>query len=191
MRSGRESCFARHADVPAGEGDGSGNPDNRALMDIPLFERLQIESQSNCNRACWFCPRTYDRSGKYLDPAGKSVLRQMPTEKILGLLDEAQVLGFSGMVGFHHYSEPLLDPRNIQPRLFDESYGSIGSWFDALADQSTDSRYLEMAYLMAARPQGDRCLDLLVTGDNLHGSGKQLAFIDGCGPGNVSRRSRQ
>jgi Radical SAM superfamily. len=82
-------------------------------MDIPLFERLQIESQSNCNRACWFCPRTYDRSGKYLDPAGKSVLRQMPTEKILSLLDEAQGLGFSGMVGFHHYSEPLLDPRNI------------------------------------------------------------------------------
>lgn len=82
-------------------------------MDIPLFERLQIESQSNCNRSCWFCPRTYDRSGKYLDAAGKSVLRQMPTEKILSLLDEARAMGFSGMVGFHHYSEPLLDPRNI------------------------------------------------------------------------------
>ena len=82
-------------------------------MDIPLFERLQIESQSNCNRSCWFCPRTYDRSGKYLDPAGKSVLRQMPTAKILGLLDEALGMGFSGMVGFHHYSEPLLDPRKI------------------------------------------------------------------------------
>ncbi|HEX7025494.1 MAG TPA: radical SAM/SPASM domain-containing protein [Gemmatimonadales bacterium] len=81
-------------------------------MGIPLFERLQIESQSNCNRACWFCPRTYDRSGKYLDAAGKAVLRRMPTEKILGLLDEARELGFTGMVGFHHYSEPLLDPRN-------------------------------------------------------------------------------
>lgn len=78
----------------------------------PLFERLQIESQSNCNRACWFCPRTYDRSGKYLDAAGKPVLRQMPTAKILGLLDEAQAMGFRGLVGFHHYSEPLLDPRN-------------------------------------------------------------------------------
>lgn len=80
---------------------------------IPLFERLLIESQSNCNRSCWFCPRTYDRSGKYLDAAGKPLLKQMPTEKILDLLDQAQALGFMGGVGFHHYSEPLLDKRNI------------------------------------------------------------------------------
>ena len=80
---------------------------------FPLFERLLIESQSNCNRSCWFCPRTFDRSGKYLDDAGKSVLNQMPTAKILDLLDQAQALGFSGAVGFHHYSEPLLDKRNI------------------------------------------------------------------------------
>ena len=80
---------------------------------IPLFERLLIESQSNCNRSCWFCPRTYDQSGKYLDAAGKPLLNQMPTEKILDLLDQAQALEFRGGVGFHHYSEPLLDKRNI------------------------------------------------------------------------------
>jgi radical SAM protein with 4Fe4S-binding SPASM domain len=80
---------------------------------IPLFERLQIESQSNCNRECWFCPRTYDRSGKYLGPTGKSILNRMPTETILDLLDQAKALGFKGAVGFHHYSEPLLDKRNV------------------------------------------------------------------------------
>ncbi|MGH2360228.1 MAG: SPASM domain-containing protein, partial [bacterium] len=80
---------------------------------IPLFERLQIESQSNCNRSCWFCPRMYDRSGKYLDEAGKAVFNRMPTEKILDLLDQAKALGFRGRVGFHHYSEPLLDDRNV------------------------------------------------------------------------------
>lgn len=80
---------------------------------IPLFERLQIESQSNCNRSCWFCPRTYDRSGKYLDETGRSVISQMSTGKILDLLDQAQALGFQGRVAFYHYSEPLLDPRNI------------------------------------------------------------------------------
>jgi radical SAM protein with 4Fe4S-binding SPASM domain len=80
---------------------------------IPLFERLQIESQSNCNRSCWFCPRTYDGSGKYLDAHGASVQHQMPTWKILGLLEEAKALGFRSKVGFHHYSEPLLDKRNI------------------------------------------------------------------------------
>jgi radical SAM protein with 4Fe4S-binding SPASM domain len=80
---------------------------------IPLFEQLCLESQSNCNRSCWFCPRTYDRTGKYLDDAGKPVIRSMPTDKILDVLDQAHALGFRGLVGFHHYSEPLLDPRNV------------------------------------------------------------------------------
>ncbi|MGH7563925.1 MAG: SPASM domain-containing protein [Gemmatimonadota bacterium] len=79
----------------------------------PLFERLQVESQSNCNRSCWFCPRTYDRSGRYLDTRGEPVLHRMPTEKILDLLDQARAMGFRGRVGFHHYSEPLLDKRNV------------------------------------------------------------------------------
>jgi MoaA/NifB/PqqE/SkfB family radical SAM enzyme len=80
---------------------------------IPLFERLIVESQANCNRACWFCPRTYDRSGKYLDSEGDAVQHRMPTDAILHLLDQARALGFAGLVGFHHYSEPLLDDRNI------------------------------------------------------------------------------
>jgi 2-deoxy-scyllo-inosamine dehydrogenase (SAM-dependent)/8-amino-3,8-dideoxy-alpha-D-manno-octulosonate transaminase len=80
---------------------------------IPLFERLQIESQSNCNRSCWFCPRTYDRSGKYLDGAGKPVFDQMPTDKIVDLLGQARALGFRGLVGFYYQSEPLLDKRNV------------------------------------------------------------------------------
>jgi radical SAM protein with 4Fe4S-binding SPASM domain len=80
---------------------------------IPLFERMQIESQSICNRSCWFCPRTYDRSGKYLDHRKRPVANKMPTKTILDLLDQAQALGFQGQVGFHHYSEPLIDPRNI------------------------------------------------------------------------------
>jgi radical SAM protein with 4Fe4S-binding SPASM domain len=83
------------------------------LSGLPLFERLQIESQSNCNRACWFCPRTYDRTGAYLDGAGERVLNRMPTETILDLLDQAVAMGFRGRVGFHHYSEPLLDKRNV------------------------------------------------------------------------------
>ena len=80
---------------------------------LPLFERLQIESQASCNRACWFCPRTYDRTGFYLDSRGKPVFHQMETETILGVLDQAEALGFRGRVGFHHYSEPLLDSRNV------------------------------------------------------------------------------
>lgn len=84
-----------------------------ATTNIPLFERLLIESPSNCNRSCWFCPRTYDRSGKYLDRTGQPVLNRMPTEKTLDLLDQAQALKFRGRVAFHHYSEPLLDDRAL------------------------------------------------------------------------------
>ena len=80
---------------------------------IPLFERLLIESHSFCNRACWFCPRTYDRSGKYLDHSRRPIVERMPTEKVLALLDQAVALGFDGPVGFHHYSEPLLDDRHL------------------------------------------------------------------------------
>jgi radical SAM protein with 4Fe4S-binding SPASM domain len=80
---------------------------------IPLFERLEIESQSNCNRDCWFCSRTHDRSGIYKDEHGQSVIKEMPTEKILDILNQAQVLGFTGEISFHFYSEPLLDPRNL------------------------------------------------------------------------------
>src|SRR5215467_3839659 len=80
---------------------------------IPLFERLLIESQSNCNRSCWFCPRTYDRSGKYLSPTGDAVFNEMPTEKILDLLDQAKAMGFRGRVAVYQYSEPLLDKRSV------------------------------------------------------------------------------
>jgi radical SAM protein with 4Fe4S-binding SPASM domain len=82
-------------------------------MRIPLFERLDIESQATCNRTCWFCPRTYDRSGKYFESGGRPIVHRMPTEKILDLLDQAQRLGFQGWVAFHYYNEPLLDPRNL------------------------------------------------------------------------------
>ncbi len=105
----------RLADAP-GLTEGPAEPERHlatvSKTRIPLFDRLQIESQSNCNRSCWFCPRTYDRSGKYLDETGKSVSNRMPTEKILDLLDQAQALGFRKLVNFYFYSEPLLDQRN-------------------------------------------------------------------------------
>jgi MoaA/NifB/PqqE/SkfB family radical SAM enzyme len=80
---------------------------------LPLFERLQIESQALCNRDCWFCPRTHDRSGAYLDGHGRPVSGELSTERILTLLDEAAGLGFLGPVGFFSYSEPLMDKRHL------------------------------------------------------------------------------
>lgn len=89
-------------------------PEQHAEMPIPLFQRLVIESHSYCNRSCWFCPRTYDRSGAYRDSAGRNVRHEMPTERILDLLDQAATLGFEGLVAFHFYGEALFDPRCVE-----------------------------------------------------------------------------
>lgn len=80
---------------------------------IPLFRKLLLELQANCNRDCFFCNREFDTSGKRYDAAGRKVLKRMPTEEALSILDQAQALGFDGHVAFHHYSEPFLDPRII------------------------------------------------------------------------------
>ncbi len=86
--------------------------DAAAEAPIPLFQRLMIETQSHCNRSCWFCPRTFDTSGAYLAADGSSVMESMPTERVIDLLDQAQAMGFREHVAFYHYSEPLLDKRN-------------------------------------------------------------------------------
>jgi radical SAM protein with 4Fe4S-binding SPASM domain len=83
------------------------------MTSIPLFERIDIETQSNCNRSCWFCPRTYDRSGAYFSQDGRPFIAEMPTEMILSILDQAEATGFRGNVSFLFYSEPLLDERTI------------------------------------------------------------------------------
>jgi len=81
---------------------------------IPLFQRLLIELQSNCNRDCFFCNRTFDTSGKRLDSDGKRIIKSMPTEDVLRIMNEAVALGFKGKVAFHHMSESFLDSRIIE-----------------------------------------------------------------------------
>lgn len=80
---------------------------------IALFERLEIETQSHCNRSCWFCPRIHDRSGVYLTDAGAPVFQKMATSKVLEILDQAAEMKFAGHVSFYFYSEALLDKRNL------------------------------------------------------------------------------
>jgi len=87
---------------------------SRMKLNIPLFQRVAIEIQSNCNRDCYFCCRQSDTSGKRRTPEGKKVLKSMPTEKVMQLLDELESLCFRGYITFHHLSEAFLDERLIQ-----------------------------------------------------------------------------
>ncbi len=81
------------------------------LENFPLFRKLNVELQSNCNRECFFCPRSGDNSGKRRNPDGSKVVKSMPSEHVLRIMDEATALGFQGDMAFRHLSEAFLDPR--------------------------------------------------------------------------------
>lgn len=80
---------------------------------IPIFRRILLELQSNCNRDCFFCNRFGDQSGKRIDVNGNRIVRSMPTENALDIMNQAEAMGFNGLISFHHMSEPFLDPRII------------------------------------------------------------------------------
>lgn len=74
---------------------GSGEP-------YRLFNRFQVETTSDCNRACSFCPVSTGRRDfprRSMDPAlYSSIVRQLAD------------LGFSGVLQLFLLNEPLLDP---------------------------------------------------------------------------------
>jgi len=73
-----------------------------------------VELHARCNRDCNFCPRYADRSGIRKDADGRPVQSQMPTDRIVHILDQAAAQGFTGPVRLHRLSEPLLDPRYVE-----------------------------------------------------------------------------
>lgn len=88
--------------------------DPEVVKTIPLWLRLELEIQSDCNRDCHFCPRYGDPSGVRKDSNGKHIKKSMPTSKIFDILDQAEKLGFKNSLAFHRLSEPFLDKRYIE-----------------------------------------------------------------------------
>jgi hypothetical protein len=79
------------------------------MIPLRLFDRLEIETQSSCNRVCPTCLRNSfpDRAavGGYFEA------RQMPAAQVCDLIDQAVALGFRGTLFLSFYNEPLLDSR--------------------------------------------------------------------------------
>lgn len=67
----------------------------------PLFEKISIESNSYCNRACSFCTRSNDNREKV----------RMPEELVHKVLYELAEIKYSGLISFHFYNEVFTDKR--------------------------------------------------------------------------------
>lgn len=93
-------------------------------MKFPLFQKLLVELQSNCNRNCFFCNRPGDTSGlRFRD--GERVIQRMPDEHIVSIIDQAAELGFKGHIAFHHMSEAFLDSRVVEYAHYAKEKGMI------------------------------------------------------------------
>ena len=99
------------------------------MSSFPLFNRIQIQTVSWCNRSCAFCP-----SGKF--PVDKTF---MPIEVYHRVVDQLHELEFSGRISPYLMNEPLLDKR--LPDLIaytragcPESWISINTNGDALSE---------------------------------------------------------
>jgi radical SAM protein with 4Fe4S-binding SPASM domain len=74
-----------------------------------IFDELNIETQSTCNRTCPTCLRQSYPDVTAL--AGRFVVRQMPDALVYSLLDQAAAMGFRGRICMQHFNEPLQDAR--------------------------------------------------------------------------------
>jgi radical SAM protein with 4Fe4S-binding SPASM domain len=66
-----------------------------------LFNSVEIERTSICNRKCSFCPVAYDNSQKVI----------MSDEIFNKIMTELKELNFKGEIAFAGYGEPLLDKK--------------------------------------------------------------------------------
>lgn len=76
---------------------------------IPMFEILEIETSSYCERRCKTCLRNSHKNRELVSPYFVQTL--LPSNTITKILVQAQEMGFKGMVCLGHHNEPLLDPR--------------------------------------------------------------------------------
>ena len=110
------------------------SPDQgNALVSVPLFTRIQIQTVSWCNRSCAFCP-----SGKF--PVDKVF---MPVEVYHRVISQLQAVSYAGRVSPYLMNESLLDKR--LPDLIaytrahcPESWIAINTNGDALSEKLLD-----------------------------------------------------
>jgi radical SAM protein with 4Fe4S-binding SPASM domain len=125
-------------------------------MGLRLFERLEIETCSMCNRFCVSCLRNSNPDKEATAPWFEKGF--LPTEDFRRVLQQSKDMGFRGEVCLSHYNEPLMDPRIVElaqivkdegfPRTFFGSNGDhlteeLAKGLDGLVDHIGFSLYME------------------------------------------------
>jgi MoaA/NifB/PqqE/SkfB family radical SAM enzyme len=76
-----------------------------ALLPSNMFENINVETTTRCNRRCANCPNSvFDRSLPQNE-------KRMPEALFRKIVDELGQAGYSGKFSPHFYGEPLLDER--------------------------------------------------------------------------------
>jgi hypothetical protein len=92
-----------------------------------LFQFLDLETVSICNRRCPTCIRnSHPNKSKTASFFKKNLL---PWNVIKEALDQCADLGFTGGVCLSHYNEPLLDDRLVQIAMLVKSYDMFSPIF--------------------------------------------------------------
>ena len=63
---------------------------------------VSIETQAFCNHHCPECPRNLDPTQSRFYEDGTPIKDQMPTNKVLDLIDQVVEMGWDGPVHFSH-----------------------------------------------------------------------------------------
>ena len=103
---------------------------------IPLFRRLEIETQSTCNRVCPTCIRNSNPDKDVVAPWFER--NQLESEHIDRILNEAVAMGFRGEVCLSHYNEPLMDERIVDIVQKTKAMGFSRVFMCSNADYLTD-----------------------------------------------------
>jgi hypothetical protein len=125
-----------------------------------LFDELNIETQSTCNRACLTCLRqSYPEKAAI---TGRFELHQMPTLLVESLLEQAAGLGFRGRVCLQHFNEPLQDERIGEFGCYAKGLGQFAEVY-----LNTNGDYLTPEVAMALDGAFDRLHIALYSGNKV------------------------
>lgn len=103
---------------------------------IPLFQCLEIETHSECNRRCPTCLRNSipdkDATASWFSPNSLSM------DDIKRVLEQSKTMGFNNEVCLSHYNEPLMDERIVDIALLVRSMGFRQIFLASNADFLTE-----------------------------------------------------